>query len=307
VPTPQTPAVHAPEALAGAHACPHPPQFAVPAAMSVSQPFAGSMSQSANPATHDATAQLPARHAGTAFAGAHDAPQPPQFTTLVRMFASQPFAAFPSQFSKPLAHTMVQPDATHAGDAFVRAGHAIPQRPQFATDEVTSVSQPFVSFASQLPVPEAQVPSTQDPATHVADACGKPQTCPQMPQFDSFVASATSHPLVASLSQSAKPALHREITHAPAEQPGTPPAAWQASPHIRQFATSVRVSTSQPFAEFPSQSARSTAQLVRMHTPPMHVPAAPVNEHAIAQVPQCATDRARSVSQPFDAMPSQSP
>jgi hypothetical protein len=78
--------------------------------------------------------------------------------------------------------------------------------------------------------------------------------------------------------------------------------------HAPQFVLSLRVSTSQPFAAFPSQSAKPLLQLPSPHTPVVHTAEAFANAQRIPHPPQFITSLLRtSVSQPFNAMPSQSP
>jgi len=113
--------------------------------------------------------------------------------------------------------------------------------------------------------------------------------------------------LVATPSQLPKPALQAPRVHAPATQAAVPPGVTQALLHRPQCATAVRVSTSQPLAGSPSQSAK----------PSLHSQAqAPSEQRAVVlgrlaqarpQPPQWAVVVAVLVSQPLAALMSQSP
>jgi len=81
----------------------------------------------------------------------------------------------------------------------------------------------------------------------------------------------------------------------------------QATPHILQLLASLCRSTSQPLVVLPSQSPRPVAQAVRVHTPPTQAPTPPAKLHALAQRPQSESVVERSVSQPLEGSPSQSP
>jgi hypothetical protein len=67
----------------------------------VSQPLFGFPSQFAKPEAH-VGAHVPLLHVVAPFAFVHETPQAPQFVALVFRFASQPLAALPSQFPKPV-------------------------------------------------------------------------------------------------------------------------------------------------------------------------------------------------------------
>jgi hypothetical protein len=75
----QRPAAHVPEALGlAAQAIPQAPQCAAAVMVLVSQPLAGSPSQSPKPGLQPPTTQDPARQAPAAFGGLHARPQAPQ-------------------------------------------------------------------------------------------------------------------------------------------------------------------------------------------------------------------------------------
>jgi hypothetical protein len=80
------------------------------------------------------------------------------------------------------------------------------------------------AFESQLPQPLLQV-GTHEPAEQLVLPCALVQAVPQLPQFDTFVASVTSQPLVTFVSQSAWPELQLAIPHVLFVQRGVPFAA----------------------------------------------------------------------------------
>jgi hypothetical protein len=79
-----------------AQALPQVPQWAG-CDRSVSQPFAGLPSQSAQPVLHDATVQLPPLQPAVAWGRLHVVPQVPQLVGSVAVLTSQPFDARWSQ------------------------------------------------------------------------------------------------------------------------------------------------------------------------------------------------------------------
>jgi hypothetical protein len=92
----QTPEVQTTVPCPLVHVVPHAPQFAMLVCSAVSQPFTGLLSQLPNPLAHTGE-QIPATQEVVPFGFEHEVPHAPQFTALVNRFASQPFAALPSQ------------------------------------------------------------------------------------------------------------------------------------------------------------------------------------------------------------------
>jgi hypothetical protein len=129
--TAQLPEAQADVACASAQAFPHAPQFAMLAVTSVSQPFPGIPSQFPHPGLHGPRPQLPPAQAAVPFVGVEQAfPHAPQWATFVRTSASQPFAAFPSQFPKPVAQVAI-PQAPAAQTPVAFAGAQVaPHAPQ---------------------------------------------------------------------------------------------------------------------------------------------------------------------------------
>ncbi len=80
-------------------AAPHPPQCAPDVRRSVSQPFAGLLSQSPKFGLQVPIAQIPAAHTAVAFANAQIVPHPPQFVGSLVIAVSHPLDAAPSQFA----------------------------------------------------------------------------------------------------------------------------------------------------------------------------------------------------------------
>ncbi|MEZ4393138.1 MAG: hypothetical protein R3A48_18785 [Polyangiales bacterium] len=276
--------------------------------MSTSHPLEASPSQSPRPALQAATVQRPATHAPLPLAGAQIAPQAPQWEALVRVFTSQPFAGLPSQFAEPaLQAPTPQTPATHAPLALAGA-QARPQAPQLARLVRVSVSQPFIATPSQSAKPAAQLATAQRPASQLAVALGSVQVAPQAPQCARAVLTSVSQPLVASPSQSPRPALQVATAQTPARQVALPPETAHAFRHAPQCEGDTRVSVSQPLAASPSQSAKPAAQVSTRHTPPEHAAVATFAvAHDRPQLPQFAVLPASSTSQPLLRSPSHSP
>jgi hypothetical protein len=96
-----------------------------------------------------------------------------------------------------------------------------------------------------------------------------------------------------------------EVVHVPIEQ--TWPAV-HARPHMPQLALSVVVLVSQPLAAFMSQSAKPVAHAPRTHVPVEQVAAALAKRQTTPHPPQLFASVPRRLrSQPFEAVPSQSP
>jgi hypothetical protein len=93
-------------------------------------------------------------------------------------------------------------------------------------------------------------------------------------------------------------AAHDPFTHAPVAQ---------VIPHAPQLFVSLRVSVSQPFVGFMSQSAKPVSHVATAHAPIRQAGVAWARVHVRPQAPQCATEPVTSVSQPLAAIVSQSP
>jgi hypothetical protein len=98
----------------------------------------------------------------------HALSQVPQWSTLVRVFTSQPLADTPSQLPKPGLHApMTQVFAAHVAAALANS-QRLPQRPQCWVLAASTVSQPLARSPSQSAKPAAQAPGAHSPATQAA-------------------------------------------------------------------------------------------------------------------------------------------
>jgi len=99
----QAPATHVAVPLLLLQPLPQAPQLEALVCVLTSQPFDAEPSQFPNPAAHAPSVQVPLLHDSLAFARSHTVPHVPQSVTVER-FASQPFAATPSQLPNPALH-----------------------------------------------------------------------------------------------------------------------------------------------------------------------------------------------------------
>ena len=243
VPIAQIAVERAPEA----HPWPQLPHDDVLVRRSTSQPFVALPSQLPNEALHT-NEHMPLLHVADALGRAgHTRPHPPQFDTLVRVSTQLPPHTV-SPDAHPLRH--VPPEQTCVAE------HAFPQRPQLALDDASSTSHPLAGLLSQSAKPALQVPTAQRPPTHAGIPLAIAHAVAHPPQCAASVCVFDSQPLAALMSQSAKPALHAPNTHAPPTQDALALLTAHTLPHAPQFAALVRVSASQPFAGWLSQSAK---------------------------------------------------
>ena len=185
-------------AFESVHGVPHVPQF-VAVVSAASQPLAALRSQLPKPALQARSVHVPVEQLALAFARVHGTPQAPQLVSVVSD-ASQPFADIESQSSNPALHDAIwQEPVAHVGVAFARAQPA-PQTPQFVS-VVSTDSQPFDSFMSQLPKLALQLPNVHAPEAQDAVPLGLEHAVPQALQFANVV-SGVSQPLAATRSQS---------------------------------------------------------------------------------------------------------
>ncbi len=163
--TVHTPRTQSPSAEAGAQTAPQPPQSDSASRRLISQPLAGSPSQSAMPSTQESTRHRPAEQRPTASAGAHPAPQPPQCSRLFSRSASQPFPGRPSQSAQGARQepTSQAPD-TQSASALAGAQRP-PQALQWSMLVSRSVSQPLAAFRSQSPQFVSQAETAHSPST----------------------------------------------------------------------------------------------------------------------------------------------
>jgi hypothetical protein len=109
---------------------------------------------------------------------------------------------------------------------------------------------------------------------------------PHIPQLLGSVSRIASHPLTASASQFAKPALHWPTLHAPAWHWPMALGAVQIVSHAPQLLLSVAVLVSQPFAEFPSQSLNPVAHVSNAQPCAVHFAMAFAMAHGSHPTPQ---------------------
>ena len=178
--------------------------------------------------------------------------------------------------------------------------HARPQAPQLALSEARPVSQPLVALPSQLPKPDEQLPSVQALDTQEAEALGKTQRLPHIPQCATAVRWSTSQPLPTLPSQLPKLALHVMAAHTPPEHVGMPLVALHARPQAPQLASSVRVSTSHPSVACALQSASGAGQIPpAVHELDTQMAVRPTGAvQRFMQAPQLFASARVSVSQP---------
>jgi hypothetical protein len=230
----------------------------------------------------------------------HAAVQRPQLRLSVLVFTSHPLAGLLSQLAKPVAQVpRAHVPLLQVAPALAKR-QTMPQPPQLlASVPRTSVSHPLDAMPSQSAKPALQPPTTQVPATHAFTlALARRHALPHIPQLAGSVCVFTQSP-----EQFMVLAPH-EAPHIPAEH--TWPAG-QARPHMPQLALSVLVLASHPLAGIMSQSAMPIAHVPRAHVPALHVAVALGRRHAVPQPPQLLASSPRTlVSQPLDAMPSQS-
>ncbi len=297
-PTTQLPPAQAcVETLARAQRVPQAPQLLGSKLVRVQLP-----AQTESPAPQ-LTAQVPAVQTWPAAQAAEEpaALQRPQLALSVAVFTSQPLAATPSQFAKPVAHApSAQLPAAHVAAALGKR-HTTPQPPQFeASAARTFTSQPSLAVPLQSAKPAAQPPTAQRPPAHALTlALARAQTVPQPPQFRGSVAMFTQSP------EHAVAPAPQVVAQAPLAQ--TCPAE-HAPPQRPQLALSVLRLVSQPLAGFMSQSAKPALQAPIAQLPAAHVAAALGKRHATPQPPQFEASAARTfTSQPSLATPLQSP
>ena len=106
-------------------------------------------------------------------------------------------------------------------------------------------------------------------------------------------------------SQSPKPAVQLETSHAPSMQTGVPPSDGHALPQALQCSGLTSRFASQPSLGFALQSAKSVAHASSWQTPPTQSAVALANPQLIPQEPQLSTSVSIGCSQPFSLTLSQ--
>jgi hypothetical protein len=178
-----------------AHALPQRLQLAVLLRVSTSQPLGTRPSQLAKPALHAPMPHTPAEQVEVPLAVEQALPQRPQLPVLLRVSTSQPLRGLPSQSAKPASQVNPHAPEEQNTEAFARAAQARPQPPQCRTLVLVFTSQPLPRLPSQSPVPAAQVPMAQTPATQIRDPeGGTGQELVQRPQLFTSLTVAISQP-----------------------------------------------------------------------------------------------------------------
>jgi hypothetical protein len=177
------------------------------------------------------------------------------------------------------------------------AGHWVPHVPQLARSVWV-----FTQLPLQLLCPvwhcTVQTPAEQtSPDAHCR---------PQAPQLLRSLCSPASQPLLALLSQLAKPVVHAPRAQVPLAQVAAALAKKQGRPQPPQCVVLVVVLVSQPLTASPSQLPKPVLHMPRRHTPPVHDTAPLDRVQAWPQPPQFARLVEVSTSQPSPALPLQS-
>jgi hypothetical protein len=181
--------------------------------------------------------------------------------------------------------------------------HAVPHAAQLVSD-VSAVSQPFASVASQSPKPALHDEMAHAPVEHVGVALVRVHGAAQAPQCVS-VLSVCSQPFALRPSQSPSPAAQVVATHVPEAHVSLEPPMSQIVPHVLQ-SVSVLSGLSQPFAALASQLPQSALHAPSAQVPDAQLAAAFTREHAVPQLAQLVSD-VSAVSQPFASVASQFP
>ena len=193
----------------------------------------------------------PVEHAATAFARLQTLEQAPQFEALVLVLTSHPLVRSVSQLENPAVQLMPQAPTVQVPAPFVLL-HTVPQALQFCGSFFTLTSQPSDTRPLQF-AKLAEQPMLQTPAVQKAVPFALLQTVAQLLQWAGSPFRLISQPFDGRPSQSAKPALHAEITQTPALQPDVAFARLHTLPQVPQLLTVVLVLVSQPLLTLPSQ------------------------------------------------------
>jgi hypothetical protein len=161
------------------------------------------------------------------------------------------------------------------------------------------------TFPSQLPKFALHV-IAQAPAAHVAVPLLLLQALPHAPQFAGLVCVFTSQPFDAAPSQFPNPTAQVPSVQVPLPHDSLAFARSQTVPQVPQSVSVARLA-SQPFAATPSQLPNPALHAWSWQAPLKQEEEAFAKVHALPHPPQLPTLAFRFVSQPFAALPSQSP
>jgi hypothetical protein len=130
-------------------------------------------------------------------------PHAEQFAALESTLISQPSLGSPLQSAQPELHdAILQTPSEQAGVAWFKA-QTFAQPPQFDTSEFVFTSHPSVALVLQFAAPPTHCPSLHTPAWQKAAPFVNSHIFPHAPQFEASLCVLTSHPVLASWSQSA--------------------------------------------------------------------------------------------------------
>jgi hypothetical protein len=181
----------------------------------------------------------------------------PQCSTDVLMLVSHPFASLLSQQpNPPLQWSSTQLDDEQTATALVNA-QALPQKPQFATDEERSASQVWLASFSQSSMGGVHDENPHCPEVQIGVPPAVGQTCVHVPQCFGSLFRSPSQPFFGSLSQSSKPESQAPRSQLPWVQSAVAWEKEQALPHTPQLDVSDAGAASQPFFGSLSQSSQS--------------------------------------------------
>ena len=285
-------------------AWPHMPQLFGSLDVLTSQPLAGFKSQSANPVLQVGLEHTPLEHVSVPPAVLHACPHVPQFFGSLDVSTSQPFEATPSQFANGAVHVGIeQAEATQLSLPPLWL-HLLPQAPQLAAFVERLTSQPSAALMSQSALGGLHV-STHALLVQVSVPPVAVQVFLHVPQLFMSLVKLTSHPLEASPSQSAKPALHAVSVHV--RTPATlvqASVAWLVLHDVLQSPQwlVVVIEVSQPFLTLLSQSAKPALHIRSVQLPPTHDSIPPLMLHGLPHPPQLAALVFRLTSHPFEAL-----
>jgi hypothetical protein len=170
----QAPPVHAGVPLATWQAAPHEPQLVREVLRLASQPFEELPSQSPSGLAHEEMPQTPLTQLGVPPVAEHTVPQLPQLLTSELVWVSHPFAICVSQLLYPAEHVMLHAEPEQAGVPWLLL-QAAAQAPQFAMEELVSISQPLAATESQSDQGAVQPNSVQTLLAHPAVPCARLQ------------------------------------------------------------------------------------------------------------------------------------
>ncbi len=222
----------------------HPPQWAISALVSISQPLAALPSQSPKTPPHSKL-QLPERQARVALAGdGQSTPHRPQWDTLIDVSTH---TDMPASVHSTSSQVEVQTPALQTSET----SHAFPQAPQWSRLVFVLRSQPFAGEPSQS-AKEPVHSNPQVPAAHERVAfAGDGQSRPQLPQCVTLVEVSTQ--IVPA------PSAHSSRAQVEVQEPALQTSEpVQALLHAPQWAVLVRESASH--SESPVQSRKKGSQ-----------------------------------------------